>query len=234
MKELVARAVAARAKDGDLIGLGSGSTAELAICELGKRVCAEGLKLFGIATSHRVAMLASEHGITVLSPFSPFRPAWGFDGADEVDADFRIIKGRGGAMLNEKIVASLVRYYIVIVTENKLVDCLGSSHPVPVEVIPSAYDFVREELLRLGATKVELREGSGKDGPVVTEHGNFVLDAMFLEIGRDYEARIKQIVGVVESGLFFGYADEILVSGADGVTSRRLIDGQLRTFQVEI
>jgi len=216
MKELVAQAIAARVKNGEVIGLGSGSTVELALLEIKKRVQREGLQISGVPTSHRTAILAKEAGVTVLSPMLVQTIAWAFDGADEVDPNLDLIKGHGGAMLNEKIIASIAERFVVIITEDKQVKKLGEKFPVPVEVIPEALTLVEKELLQLGASKVVLRQAAGKYGPVITEHNNLILDASFPSISPAHESKIKCIPGVVENGLFMGYADEILVATASG------------------
>jgi ribose 5-phosphate isomerase A len=139
------------------------------------------------------------------------RPNWSFDGADEVSPEGYFLKGRGGAMFREKIlmVSSPTRY--LLVDRSKLVDRLGQTFPVPVEVYPEALHHVESELPRLGATSVELRLGLRKDGPVITEAGNLILDAAFSSIESTLERDIKAIPGVIESGLFIGYDVNLLV-----------------------
>ena len=227
MKALVARALAARVKDGDVLGLGSGSTVELAVDQIGQRVAREGLKVAGVPTSHRIAMIAAKAGIDVLSPVTPVELSWGFDGADEVDPAFNLIKGRGGAMLTEKILAKRVKAFVVIVSEDKLVQKLGMRHPIPVEVIPEATPLVTQLLSTLGAREVVLREATQKYGPVITEHNNVILDAWFDNIHPALEREIKQLTGVVESGLFVGTTREIIVASTTRVYSRTLKDGKV-------
>lgn len=222
-KELVAKAVAKRAADGDIIGLGSGSTSELVVKALAERVRLEGLSLFGVPTSFRISQVAAEAGLHVLQPGSVSCLAWGFDGADEVDERLRLIKGRGGAMLTEKIVAALCTEYLIAVTEDKLVKHLGSRFAVPVEVIPSAVHIVSAGLSKLGAATTELRPSSAKYGPEVTEQGNHIIDASFSDIRDTLEAEIKCLTGVVESGLFFGFATAVIYSKADRTVWRRHI-----------
>ncbi len=219
MKQLVADEIAKRVKNGETIGIGSGSTAELAIEAIGKRIKTEYLRIFGVPTSHRSGMLAEAAGVTVLSSVSAVCPDWAFDGADEVDPEGNLIKGNGAAMLNEKIIALRAKSLVIIVSEDKLVQKLGSKFAVPVEVIPEAVDLVKRGLEQLGASEIVLRESAGKYGPVVTEHNNLVLDARFSSIEETLEAQIKEITGVVESGLFIGYASEILVGKTDSVSS---------------
>ncbi len=226
MKELVAQTLAARVKDGETLGLGSGSTAELAVLAIGKRIAESKLTVFGVPTSLRTAELADKAGIKVLSSVTSARIDWAFDGADEVDPSFNLIKGRGAMMLNEKIIARRAAEFIVIVTEDKLVDRLGSKFPVPIEVVPNAVSYVSGELSRLGASVVELRQSDKKYGPVISENGNVILDVKFPSLSPEHEVKIKSIVGVVESGLFCGTSPQILVVKTDGVYKLKLAGGK--------
>lgn len=220
-KTQVAAAIAQRVKTAQVIGLGSGSTAELAVKEIGRRIEQEGLKVSGLATSFAIAKIAAEVGISVLHPASAPALDWAFDGADEIDPEFNLIKGAGAAMFSEKLIARRAGGRLVIIaTEEKLVSKLGSKFPIPVEVVPQATQLVEQELKKLGAKSVTLRVGSGKYGPLVTEQGNFILDAQFQDSHPvKLEAELKQITGVLETGLFVGLAEEILLAGADGVYS---------------
>lgn len=232
MKHRLAEVVASRVKDGERIGLGSGSTAELVVEALGKRISEEGIVVVGVPTSARIARLASQLGIHVLENVGEEPLDWAFDGADEVDPKHRLIKGRGAAMLSEKIIASYSSRFVVAVTEEKVVKELGKKFPVPVEVIPSAVELVAEQLHVLGATEIALREAVKKYGPVVTEHGNFILDARFDSISSTLEKDIKGLVGVVESGLFFDFTDEVLIARADGIYSQVLVDGKVSESKI--
>lgn len=208
-KEAVAHRVAARARNGEVIGVGSGSTSYLTVLALGQRVTQEGLRILAIPTSAELALACASVGIATTSLLTA-RPDWAFDGADEVDARCRLIKGRGGALLQEKAVMVVAPTTCIVVDPSKRVDVLGSKFAIPVEVIPYCLDHAARELDRLGATQVALRMAQGKDGPVVTEGGNFLLDARFDGIDDSLEAAIAAIVGVVESGLFVGYRVEIV------------------------
>lgn len=227
MKSVVARALAGRVRDGELIGIGSGSTVELAIEEIGRRIRDKGLRVRAVPTSHRTALVAEEVGIEVLSPVSRAKLSWAFDGADEVDPELNLIKGRGAAMLHEKIVARRAKRLVIAITEDKLVSRLGETFSVPVEVIPDALGLVEQGLQELGASEVVLREAAKKYGPVVSEDGNFVLDARFASIRPELESKIKNLTGVVESGLFIGCTDEVLVARKTGVFSQKLKDGRV-------
>ncbi len=219
MKAKVAKFIASRVKDGDILGLGSGSTVELAVEAIGARIGKEGISVSGVPTSKRIGEFASACGITVLSPAHPPELSWAFDGADEVDPNLDMIKGAGGAMLSEKIIAKHAGGIVVVITEEKLVAALGSNFAVPVEVIPDAVTFTSKALRSLGASETTLRVATGKYGPVITDHGNVIIDARFAKINKDLEGAINQITGVVENGLFFDLANEVLVAKQDGIYS---------------
>ena len=220
MKELIAHELARRVKDGEILGVGTGSTVDAALRAIGERVRKESLRLSVVPTSYQSAWACQDLGLTVLNPGFRGKLAWGFDGADEVDARLRLIKGKGAAMLQEKILAARCQKFIVIVDESKLVQKLGEKASVPVEVIPEAVILAEEGLRKLGATEVTLRNCTGgKHGPVITEAGNVVYDAKFSAISDTLERDIKAIVGVVESGIFTTLASEVLVAGASGVFS---------------
>lgn len=226
MKSLVARTLAKRVQEGEVIGLGSGSTVELAIDQIAQRISRDGLRVSGVPTSYRTALVAKQAGIQVLSSIPCPKLSWAFDGADEVDPDSNLIKGRGAAMLSEKIIARQSKGLVIIVSENKLVDQLGKRFPVPVEVVPEAVQLVEEALLKLGARECNLREAVNKYGPVVTEHNNLILDAWFNKIEVGLEQEINSLTGVVENGLFIGFRPELLIARQDGVWSRRFADGK--------
>ena len=227
LKALLAKNLAQRVRNGDVIGLGSGSTAELALIEIAKRITNEGITVSGVATSFRTTQLAEQAGIRVFPAHSSRALTWAFDGADEVDAELNMIKGRGAAMLMEKLVARRSPKLCIIVTEDKLVSRLGSKFPVPVEVIPEAVCDAEIALKALGADVVDLRQAVNKYGPEITEHNNLILDARFDKITVETEAAIKSIIGVVESGLFFNFNPEVLVARDDGIWSRRTVDGKV-------
>ncbi|MEP7287394.1 MAG: ribose 5-phosphate isomerase A [Chloroflexota bacterium] len=210
-KEQVANSVATKVKDGDVIGAGSGSTSFLALQAIGKRVQAEKLQVTMIPTSAEVELVCGQLGLPTTSLIQA-RPDWGFDGADEVDPAHSLIKGRGGAMFKEKLVIASAPLTYILVDPSKLVQTLGQKFPVPVEVYPMALPLVETRLSALGATTLTLRPAKGKDGPIVTETGNFILDAHFHEIDTNLEKEIKAIPGVIESGLFIGYPVEILIA----------------------
>lgn len=209
-KLIVAKKIASYANDGDVIGFGSGSTSFLAVQEIAKRVKYEGLNILAIPTSNEIRMVCTSFGIPV-STLDDVRPDWGFDGADEVSSNGWLIKGRGGAMFNEKLIMSNSPKTYIIVDRSKFVTKLCENFPIPVECVPSAYKSVTTRLYELGAANVHLRlSGKAKDGPIITENGNYILDTVFLDVNSSLEAAIKGIVGVLESGLFIGYNIEIV------------------------
>lgn len=210
-KEKVANEIAAKVKDGDVLGVGSGSTSYLALLAIAERVKAEKLNIKAIPTSLEITMFCSKLGIPVTS-LMEHTPDWLFDGADEVDPNKSLIKGRGGAMFKEKmLMRSSPRNYI-IVDESKVVDKLGTNFPVPIEVFPQALLLVESGLKKLDSTEIKLRPAKGKDGPVITENGNLIIDCRFGEMAEGLEKEIKSITGVIESGLFIGYDLEILMA----------------------
>ena len=138
------------------------------------------------------------------------RPDWCFDGADEVDNDNWMIKGRGAAMFKEKLNIKTAEKTYILIDDSKLVNKLGTNFPVPVEIYPETINYVMEELYKIGANKQTLRMALKKDGPVITENGNFIIDVNFENITQDLEKKLKNITGVVETGLFIGYNVEII------------------------
>ncbi|RMG42200.1 MAG: ribose-5-phosphate isomerase RpiA [Candidatus Dadabacteria bacterium] len=216
LKELVAGRVAELVKDGDLLGVGTGSTVDAALLAIKKRIEQEQLSVRAITTSYQSKLGCINAGIEVVDPVSDEIPALTFDGADEVDPDLRLIKGQGGAMLKEKILAARSPRFIVLVDESKLVSKLGEKFPVPLEVIPDAYRYVKKELQKLGAWSVEIRTGAA-NRPVITESGNLIIDARFDSIEDELEQQLSSVVGVVESGLFVGYVNTIILGRTRGI-----------------
>jgi ribose 5-phosphate isomerase A len=210
-KQVVADEIAGRVKNGDIIGVGSGSTALLALIAIAKRVKNENLQIKAIPTSFEIMTTCSSLGITMTDMLTN-KPDWLFDGADEVDPDHNLIKGRGGAMFKEKLLIRTSPKSIIIVDDSKLVKRLGEKFPVPIEIYPTSIAYVESELSKLGVKNLVLRPAQGKDGPVITENGNLILDADFKEIYGDLEKEIKSITGVIESGLFINYQIEVIVA----------------------
>jgi ribose 5-phosphate isomerase A len=216
-KKAVGEHVASLISSGMTLGIGTGSTAAMAIEALGRRIAEEGLQVRGVATSFAAERLARQHGIglTTLDEIPDLDLA--FDGADEVDPAFTLIKGRGAAQTREKIVASRAKQFIVLVDESKMVDKLGYRMPLPVEVVPMAVTPVMKVLCALGAT-AEIRMGMKKDGPVVSDQGMWVVDAMFDGISDPEHVNdvLLKTPGVVDHGLFIGLATQVLVGTSEG------------------
>lgn len=224
MKQEVGRAAAAQVKSETVLGLGTGSTTAFAIQFIGERLASGELKnVKGVPTSFQASVLAKKYGIPLTTLDDVDRIDLAIDGADEVDPQFNLIKGGGAAHTREKIVDGLAEKFIVVVDSSKLVDKLGSTFPLPVEVLPMAVAPITRALEALGAT-VELRMGVNKDGPVITDQGNMVLDAKFDAIAdpAEMEKSLNNIPGVLENGLFVGVATEVLVGEIkDGQASVR-------------
>jgi ribose 5-phosphate isomerase A len=201
-------------EDGDVVGLGTGSTAAHAIRELGERVDA-GLDIRGIPTSFQSRELAREAGIPLTS-LDDTDPDVAIDGADEVSAAGALVKGGGAAHAREKLVDSAADRFVVVADPSKLAERL--SHAVPVEVLPAARQPVADAV-RAADGDPTLRAAERKDGPVVTDNGNLVLDCEFGEIDdpNGLARTLSVTPGVVEHGLFVGLADELHVGGDGGV-----------------
>ncbi len=203
-KEQVAKKIAQRVQDGDVIGFGSGSTSYLTAIEIAHKVKMENLKITAIPTSYEMKMLCTYLEIPTAT-LEEKKPDWCFDGADEVDHDNWLIKGRGAAMFNEKLNIKASKEVYILIDESKIVNKLGTNFPIPVECNPKALNLVKEELYKMGANTIELRLALKKDGPVITENGNLILDVRFNNIDETLEKRLKNITGVIETGLFIGY-----------------------------
>jgi ribose 5-phosphate isomerase A len=216
-KQQAAEAAAQLIEDGMVIGLGSGSTATLVAHALARRIQA-GLHLVGaIPTSKAMQHLAAALGIPLTTLDTHPALDLDLDGADEIDAQLSLLKGGGGALLREKIVASVSRRFIVVADQSKRVTKLGERFPLPVEVVPFAAHPVRTRLEDLGAT-VTLRHQAGS--VFVTDNSNVILDCRFSPPIEDSEAldvKIHQMVGVVETGFFFHLAQQAVIGGPQGV-----------------
>lgn len=208
-KENVAKQIAAKVKDGDVIGVGSGSTVYVTLFAIADKIKAENLTIEVIPSSMEISLACIQLGIPQTALLNK-KPDWTFDGADEVDKECNLIKGRGGALFKEKLLIRNSTETYILVDSSKYVNRLGEKFPVPVEVFPSALSYVENELRTLEAENVELRMAKGKDGPIFTENGNLLLDARFLRIDNNLEERIKAITGVIESGLFIGYNVQVI------------------------
>lgn len=200
-------------KDGFIVGLGSGSTAAYAIEEIGDRIKREGLRVLGVPTSYQSVMLAVRCGIPLTTLEEHPKLDLAIDGADQIDEKLNLIKGMGGALTREKIVASASEKLVIVADESKKVKVLGeNNHPVPIEALPFAVTLVMRKLEEIGG-KPRLRERMEKVGPVVTDNGNLLIDVDFGLIKKpiDVENKLKKISGIVETGLFIEMADTVYV-----------------------
>lgn len=211
-KERAAQEAARLVEYGFVVGLGSGSTIAYAIQEIGKRMQGQELRVLGIPTSHQASMLAVENGIPLTTLNEHPQLDLAIDGADQIDRELNLIKGMGGALTREKIVASAARKLVIVADETKLVEKLGTNHPVPIEILPFAFSTAMLRIQKLGGKPV-LRAGKGKVGPIITDNGNFIVDADFgpLNAPKDLNSRLRSIPGVIETGLFVGMADLVYI-----------------------
>lgn len=205
-------------RDGMVVGLGTGSTAKHMVLALGEKVRA-GMRLRGVPTSKETAALARQQGIALIDTDHTWVIDIAIDGADQVDPHFNLIKGGGGALLKEKIVAASAKQFIVVVDHAKRVPVLGGSFPLPIEVIPFGWGNTAREIEALTQSRVVLRERNGS--PFNTEAGHVILDVHLPRIDhpRELEIALNLIPGVVETGLFVGRTDLLLVGTANGVES---------------
>jgi ribose 5-phosphate isomerase A len=215
LKKMVAYKVAEEIRDGQVVGLGTGSTARYFIERVGMRIEKEELDILGVPTSYQSLFLARDWEIPITSIMEHDVDV-AVDGADEVDKNLNLLKGGGAAHTQEKIIDYSASEFIVIVDDSKLTDKL--KRPVPVEVIPASSRLVCEELNSMGA-EVKIRMSDAKDGPLITDNGNFVIDADFGPIddppGLEYE--INNIPGVLENGIFSRGVDRVIVGTRDGI-----------------
>lgn len=217
IKASAAIAAAALVEPGMVVGLGSGTTSHLMLLALGERIRNEKLVFRGIATSEATAITAREQGIPLCNLDDFDAIDLNLDGADEIDPGFRMIKGRGGAMLREKLVVSAAKKRVTMVGPEKLVEQLGRGMPIPLEISPFGWKHVDASVRFLGAkTSLRLnRQGT----PFITDGGHYILDCTFEQTGdpEELETQLKGIVGVFETGLFVGLCDLLIVGHGDHV-----------------
>ncbi len=227
LKRLVGTAAAGLVQAGMVCGIGTGSTVVFFIEELGRRVKEEELRLIGVPTSFQSKILCRKYNIPTLEIQDCAELDLAVDGADEVDSELNAIKGGGAAHTREKVVAAMAREFVLIIDESKRVARLGTAFPVPIEVIPSALQFVTARLRAWGG-EPELRMGLRKDGPVITDNGQMVLDVRFSPQAdlRQIDKELHNLPGVVETGLFYDLAKRALVGKADGMMVETLVNNR--------
>jgi ribose 5-phosphate isomerase A len=218
-KRLAAHASLKFVRDGNIVGLGSGSTADYAIRQLGEMVRG-GLKIVGIPTSFRSRDIAAECGIPLSTLDQHQEIDVAIDGADEISPNLELIKGGGGALLMEKIIASAAKQFVVIADHTKQVPVLGTV-PLPIEIIPQAQAVLTKKFAAMGAL-VQLRQYTFGN-PFVTEEGHQILDCLFGEIKDPQKLghELDSLPGVVEHGLFIGMANLVLIAKGQEVTELR-------------
>jgi len=218
MKRMAGERAAEYIKDGMVVGLGTGSTVKYTILKLGEMV-KDGLRIIGIPTSRATEKLAREVGIKIGDINDYPEIDLTVDGADEVDARFNLIKGGGGALLREKIVAHASRYEVIVVDERKVKDFLGD-FPLPIEIVKFGYRRTMGVLSNLGC-QPKMREVDGEI--FITDNGNYIVDCKFgrIENPRKLELEIKDIPGVVEVGIFTELCNEVIIGKKEGVEIRK-------------
>lgn len=206
-------------QNGMTIGLGTGSTAAYMIDRLGERLQKENLSITAVSTSWSTTLQCRRLGIPLKEIDEVSKLDMVIDGADEIDSQKNLIKGRGAAHLLEKIVASMTSQYIIIADNTKKVATLGEKMPVPVEVLPKAISIVTAQIEALGG-KCTIRLGSpGKDGPIISDSGNLIVDAKFTSIPNPQalDAALNAIPGLLGHGLFIGMATRVILATPKGL-----------------
>lgn len=220
-KQLVGISAAKHVQSGMLVGLGTGSTAYHFVVEVARRMREENLKVQCVSSSFSTSILAKDLGMPLVALEQIDHVDIYADGADEVDPQKRLIKGRGAAMVREKLLVQMTDTFFAIVDGSKRVSKLGEKFPLPIEVLPFAWRTVKKSLFALGATESELRAAGGKDGPIVTDQGNLVLDTRFLPSidMASLDQALNHIPGVVGHGLFadFTAKTQVLIATPQGV-----------------
>lgn len=217
-KRAAAEAAAKLVESGMVIGLGTGSTAAFAVAALGRRIAVEGLRIVGIPTSERTAEQARSLKIPLATLADHAQIDLTIDGADEVErGSLYLIKGHGGALLREKIVATASKRMAVVTDETKLVERLGSLVSVPVEVAPFGWQATARKLTQLGGNP-KIRLGADAN-PYVTDGGHYIIDCAYgpMAAPKEVAHHLDHVVGLVEHGLFLGFAWKVFVGGRDGV-----------------
>jgi ribose 5-phosphate isomerase A len=221
VKRAAGRAAADLVRSGTVIGLGTGSTVFFTLERLAERIRDEKLVIRGVPTSLDTEKKARDFGIELVSLEECTALDLTIDGADEVDAEFHLVKGGGGALLREKVIASITRREVIVVGRDKIVERLAKKFPLPIEIVPFARSVVERHLTHHGAHPV-LRVRNG--APYVTDNGNWILDCLFPKGIADpaaTEIALARIPGIVEVGLFIGLAHVLVIGNADGSVELR-------------
>jgi len=218
-KMTAAKAAVSYVEDGQVVGIGSGTTIAHAIHYLGEKIKNSGMKILAVPTSFQSAMLLSEYNIPITTLGEHPVLDIAIDGTDEFDPYFNLIKGGGGALTQEKIIDSAAKYLIIISDESKRVKILGEKFALPIEIIPVAYQTVINKLKQDFTTEIQIRMANKKLGPIVTDNGNFIIDARFDKIKdpEKLEKELNNIPGVVENGLFVNITNMIIIGHEDKV-----------------
>ena len=217
LKQLAGEKAIKHVKDGMIVGLGTGSTVKYTLKKIGELV-RNGLDIKGIPTSVHTQRIAKEEKIPLTNLEDHPELDITIDGADEVDSYLNLIKGGGGALTREKIIAFNSKKVIIVVDDSKIVKALGIDFPLPVEVVKYGWTSTKKRLEDFDCT-VELRKIM-EDEPFITDNGNYILDCEFerIEEPEQLEIDINSIPGVVENGLFIGLVDEVIVGGKQGIS----------------
>lgn len=217
LKQQAGERAAELVTDGMKVGLGTGSTVHYTLLALGRRVQEEGLDIVGVPTSVRTERTSLEVGIPLGDLDELGRLDITIDGADEVDPHLNLIKGLGGALVREKIVAAHTREMVIIVDSSKMVEVLGTRSPLPVEVFKMGHKRLHSALADLGCAPALRMDDDGS--PFVSDNGNHIYDCRFERIPRphDLEMEINNVIGVVENGLFLDMATRVVVASTSGV-----------------
>ena len=203
-KEVLARIIASKVKDGDVISFGSGTTSFLAVLEISKKCEKENLHIIAVPTSNQIEKLC-EYVHIKTAKIEEVKIDWGFDGADEVNENNWLIKGLGGALYQEKKNIKKSPKIYILVDDSKIVSKLGEKCPVPVECRKEMVEDVIKKLKKIGAQECDIRKNKDNVSLYVTDNDNYIIDAKFNEIDKKMEKRINRIAGVVDNGLFIKY-----------------------------
>lgn len=219
-KQLAGEKAVEYVEDGMLLGLGTGSTVYWTLLKLGELV-KNGLNIRGVPTSKQTGQLATELGIPLVDIADIYEIDLTIDGADEVNPGLDLIKGGGGALLREKMIASISRRLVIVVDDTKCVPTLGK-FPLPIEVVPFGWEITSRQIDKLGPCNPVLRKEN--NAPFVTDNGNYILDCQFEAIHEpeDLNRQLNRIPGVVENGLFVNLSDIVIIGGRNGVVETKV------------